>query len=74
MGTPAGRSTDSACRLPSSLYAVGMHSHSGIRRKWRRFTRKFGSAGLVGFLVVLTLVFVGFMMYLLTSMDYRWRW
>jgi hypothetical protein len=48
-----------------------MHSHSGFRRKWRRFNRKFGSAFFFGFIVLVILALVALVMYLLTSPNWR---
>ena len=43
-------------------------------RKWRRFNRKFGPFVFVGFLVLVAVAVVGFLMYMLTSPTWRVRW
>ena len=47
------------------------HAHRGS--KWRRFTRKYGVLIFVGLCLVAILALVGFLMYVLTSINWRAR-
>ena len=58
--------------IPSPYYAP-MQPHSGRGRKWRRFIRKHRVTLLVAFAALGTMVVVGFLTYMLTSMSCRPR-
>ena len=51
-----------------------MRSRSGIGRKRRRFNRKYDVPIIVGLMIVLTVIVVGFLMYVLTSSSWRTRY
>ncbi len=48
-----------------------MRSRSGIGRKRRRFNRKYDVFIIVGLMILLSVVVVGFLMYVLTSPNWR---
>ena len=50
-----------------------MQPHSARGRKWRRFSHKYGVFVFVTFLVLVVVAVVGFVMYMLTSMNWRMR-
>jgi len=51
-----------------------MHTDAGRGRKWKRFKRKYGVAFFISLLVIAAVTFVGFVMYVLTSPNFRIRW
>jgi hypothetical protein len=51
-----------------------MHTDAGRSRKWRRLKRKYGVPFFISLLVIAAVAFVGFIMYVLTSPDFRIRW
>ena len=48
-----------------------MRSHSGTGRKRRRFNRKFDVVIIVGLMILLAVIVVGFLMYMLTSPNWN---
>jgi hypothetical protein len=62
-----------SCGVGANPYCDVMHSHSA-KSKWRRFNRKYGMSLFVGFLVVLIIAIVAFLMYALSSTKWRERW
>src|SRR5260370_42547419 len=76
---PAG--DDPIRRLPKNPLAdsgngfmiAAMHSHSGPRRRWRRFNRKYGVLWLVACLLGAVIALVVLLMYMLTNPLYRAR-
>jgi ABC-type transporter Mla subunit MlaD len=50
-----------------------MRSRSGIGRKRRQFNRNYDVFIIVGLMILLTVVVVGFLIYMLTSPNWRMR-
>ena len=50
-----------------------MQAHSRRGRKWRRFSHKYGVYVFVGVVVAVIVALVGFVTYMLTSMNWRVR-
>jgi hypothetical protein len=48
-----------------------VHSHTGIRSKWRRFNRKFGSKMFIGVIVLVILALVGLVLYGLNNPSWH---
>jgi hypothetical protein len=59
------------CPFRGTVYDSAMRSRSGIGKKRRRFNRKYDVIIIVGLMIVLTVVVVGFLMYMLTSSSWR---
>jgi hypothetical protein len=51
-----------------------MHAYPRAGRKWRRFTRKYGALMFAGCVLITIIALVGFLMYVLTSPEWRVRW
>ena len=51
-----------------------MQSHTGVGRRWRRLSHKFGAGFFLGFVLLVIAALVGFIMYMLGSPDWRARW
>jgi hypothetical protein len=51
-----------------------MRAQWGLGNRWRRFNRKHGTALFIVGLVGLVVILVGFLMYMLTSPNWRPRW
>jgi hypothetical protein len=48
-----------------------MQPHSSRGRKWRRFNRRYGVYVFVAVVVLLVMAVVAFLVYTLTSMNWR---
>ena len=51
-----------------------MQAHVGRGHKWRRFKRKYGTHVFVVLVVVVVVAVVAFLMYTLTSPNWRMRY
>jgi hypothetical protein len=65
---------DPTCNMMTEDYSPTMQGHSEHGRRRHRHSRNYKSLLGMAFLVVLILAFVAFIMYALTSPDWRTRW
>jgi hypothetical protein len=51
-----------------------MQPHPGRGRKWRRFVHKYGVYVFVAVIALVVMAVVGFLTYMLTSINWRTRY